>query len=1024
MIASGELYQLNGHTGGELQPLPQFGNQNIRVIAANFGCAYVLVEPTLSTSPEERSRIVWRFDGESTNPEPCPEFDVIDGVIRQISIGEKHVLVLTYDGTVYSRGETVYGSAGHGGARSMPDFKPVPGLKNRKVTFIAAGPHFSIAVTQEGDVYSWGQAFSCESGLFSQVDTVPRFAPAITPFRVTSVSCGHSHVVACTETQQCITWGENTCGQLGVGHKAKPTYKPQLLESIPSQVAVVSAGWAHSVAVGVEGRVYTWGLNSHGQLGLGDTQARWSPNLIHALANTHEIETAHASRAMTIFHASNKKLLMCGQVPCSPGASDASIEFAPRRPGQQDPSGCLLCPVPLVLGSTKGFGTSRSELTSISVFDGGAIGFARSMVYKVSPNVAPMQGGTQVHVYVTGLPFEHPTREHRETGRPLLQELVPVKVRVRSSSPLCDVIVPGKIVDEDVVEFITPDITLSPLGAVVDKPHPHGTSCKVELQVSIDDGLTWTMDRPQKAESRASRNGSERLAQKPQRNATMHALHEFKEEFTKSRHQAAADAAAQEVLWYCKWPSSGPTHLEPTCAPAMTLSLDPPLPPMELLVHADLPSMPSTALTVKFSCKPKYALEDPTVEGPMRADMALLQCKDKQAVAQLPLVGELDVFTCGWLDPAGRGVRCHVPEFNKDHVKYYDYFVELSLDGRSYLGNPLRFDVFDLHVVGLEPNVGPFSEPTKVTIKTTGLVNSDILQVRVDFPESLGHKPRILPVSFDFTEGELTFVMPELELPPPRTTTAATTAGLGAGTAGGDAEADGASAGSAAGGDATAAGEALAPAGGEVDTPGNFFVFVELSLNGQNFTRDRERATNVFNYHGKVQALGPVRLLSGAEGRPAAEPAAPDPKAKGGKAAPPPAGKDSEEWTPGSRIGCELRGATAGVRETAFAKLRVQLMTKIGDEDPQPFKVMDLPAAVEMVESGAPAGDEEMPAPCEMLTATTPSIRAEDLPEGAVLLMQNFQPSLNGQCMLPLVCESPPAPVRLEPKPRETPPES
>lgn len=105
---------------------------------------------------------------------------------------------------------------------------------------------------------------------------------------VYEVSCGHSHVLARTQMQQCVSWGlgpspfmalrvhrgENTCGQLGLGQKSKPTYKPQLLSTIPSQVLVVSAGWAHSVAVGTDGRAYAWGLNSHGQLGIGDTTNR------------------------------------------------------------------------------------------------------------------------------------------------------------------------------------------------------------------------------------------------------------------------------------------------------------------------------------------------------------------------------------------------------------------------------------------------------------------------------------------------------------------------------------------------------------------------------------------------------------------------------------------------------------------------------------------------------------------------------------------------------------------------------
>lgn len=47
-----------------------------------------------------------------------------------------------------------------------------------------------------------------------------------------------------------------------------------------------------------------------------------------------------------------------------------------------------------------------AELSEIVAFDKGAIAFARSTVYKVSPKVAPIEGGTKVRVHVTGIPYE------------------------------------------------------------------------------------------------------------------------------------------------------------------------------------------------------------------------------------------------------------------------------------------------------------------------------------------------------------------------------------------------------------------------------------------------------------------------------------------------------------------------------------------------------------------------------------------------------------------------------------------
>jgi len=991
MIASGELFLLNGETGGELQPLPTFVNQNIRVIAAKFDRAYVAVEPT---HPEDGVRrcTVWCFSGDSKAPVLCPEFDVIEETIKQIAIGEKHLMVLTHDGNVYTRAEqAVYGSAGHGGACHAPEFKIVPGLKDKKVKFVSAGPYFSIAITREGDVYSWGQSFNGETGLFTNVDTVPRFAPAVTPFRVVSISCGHSHVLACTEAQQCIAWGENTCGQLGVGQKTKPSFKPTVLEHIPSQVVAVSAGWAHSVAVGSDGKAYTWGLNSHGQLGLGDTKTRLAPNLLHALVGTCQVQTAYAARAMTVFYTSEMKPLLCGMVPCSPNPDAKTVEFAPRRPGETDPVGCLLCPLPLVLTSCP----ASSELTEIVAFDKGAIGFARSTVYKVAPNLAPVSGQTPVQVFVTGLPYEFPTKAHTQGGQPLIQDLVSVKVRLKSPAPLCDVVATGKIVAENTIEFTTPNVTLSPLGSVVEQ----GSTSAVALQVSLDNGLTWTVERrpaPKPVELDKTSRGIDDGYIRADKSAPVEGLKKFKDHFHAHRKLAEAVNAAQTVLWYCKWPKDGPTRLEPSCAPVTGGT--------ELVVHVELPPlMPTDSLTVKFVCKPLHSIGDPELEAkaPMRRDGNEVKNACKEELAKLALVGELDVFTCGWLDPLGRGICCITPPFDTDSAKFYDYFVDVSLDGKQFLTRSLPFNVFDLRVKSLEPNIGPLTSNTSVTIKTSGLVQTEIQRVRIDFPRDLDYPSRILPARYDNRTHEITFDMPDLsdevrqhveKLTEEAKASAEVAAELAqARAATGLGEPD------------EAAEEILVDPDGGLS---GLEVFVELSINGQHFTEDGVR----FTYHGSVQA-GAMRMLAPPEGV-AVEAAAPagKPAAKGKPAAvEEPA---EEKWHPGAKIGCQLTGALAGTEDSPYCRLRVPLFTRVADGGLEPFKTVELPAIIEMlpaVASGSPAGDdqEQLPPQPTVTAVLDVRIRKEDLPEEAVLLIQNFGASLNGQCFVPCGVDMP-----------------
>ncbi|NWW56969.1 HERC5 ligase, partial [Ifrita kowaldi] len=86
------------------------------------------------------------------------------------------------------------------------------------------------------------------------------------------------------EGGELFTWGQNTHGQLGVRSQSALTLKPQLVERLKGiPLAQIAAGGAHSITVSLSGAVYSWGKNSFGQLGLGDTKDRDCPSYVGAL---------------------------------------------------------------------------------------------------------------------------------------------------------------------------------------------------------------------------------------------------------------------------------------------------------------------------------------------------------------------------------------------------------------------------------------------------------------------------------------------------------------------------------------------------------------------------------------------------------------------------------------------------------------------------------------------------------------------------------------------------------------------
>ncbi|NXQ96958.1 HERC5 ligase, partial [Sagittarius serpentarius] len=81
-----------------------------------------------------------------------------------------------------------------------------------------------------------------------------------------------------------FAWGQNAHGQLGVRSQTTLIPQPQLVERLQGiSLARIAAGGAHSAAVSLSGAVYSWGKNDFGQLGLGDTKDRNYPSYVGAL---------------------------------------------------------------------------------------------------------------------------------------------------------------------------------------------------------------------------------------------------------------------------------------------------------------------------------------------------------------------------------------------------------------------------------------------------------------------------------------------------------------------------------------------------------------------------------------------------------------------------------------------------------------------------------------------------------------------------------------------------------------------
>lgn len=79
------------------------------------------------------------------------------------------------------------------------------------------------------------------------------------------------HTLAISEDGKVFSWGSSTEGQLGHG-MCEPSHIPRLILSLDGiKVVQVECGWNHSLCLSADGRVFAFGSGDEGKLGLGNT---------------------------------------------------------------------------------------------------------------------------------------------------------------------------------------------------------------------------------------------------------------------------------------------------------------------------------------------------------------------------------------------------------------------------------------------------------------------------------------------------------------------------------------------------------------------------------------------------------------------------------------------------------------------------------------------------------------------------------------------------------------------------------
>jgi len=181
------------------------------------------------------------------------------------------------------------------------------------VRLVAVGARHSILVSDEGRIYTagdnrhgqLGHGFRDPANNWS-----PKFADVPSPvpgeigkMKVRLIAAGDDHCLAATEEGRLFAWGANSNGQLGVGRNDDQAEPTEVRELQDTGIVSMACGGRHSVVATRRGtQVWVFGSNVQGQLGLGQSSASegyqlTAPTVCAAISEQPNLEVIQVAAA-------------------------------------------------------------------------------------------------------------------------------------------------------------------------------------------------------------------------------------------------------------------------------------------------------------------------------------------------------------------------------------------------------------------------------------------------------------------------------------------------------------------------------------------------------------------------------------------------------------------------------------------------------------------------------------------------------------------------------------------------------
>lgn len=221
--------------------------EKIRMVAAGANTSYVITD--------KNNLYAWGLNTSGNlgngSSENITTPELVESNVVSVSAGKLHTVIMKQDGSIWTSGNNQYGQLARTSANTNK-FVRILGIN--EALKIECGDYQTFFIDKNNTLYSCGKNDLGQIGTGSDAEYISEFSQVAT--NIKDISSGYNHTLALTNQGSVYSWGSNSYKQLGAS-EIESRNTPELISGIAG-VDEIKAGGNTSIYL-KDGNVYKWG---------------------------------------------------------------------------------------------------------------------------------------------------------------------------------------------------------------------------------------------------------------------------------------------------------------------------------------------------------------------------------------------------------------------------------------------------------------------------------------------------------------------------------------------------------------------------------------------------------------------------------------------------------------------------------------------------------------------------------------------------------------------------------------------